>query len=83
LEQQFGPAFTPQLREAWITLYGTVQSEMMGAAGLANENVPPAAFSKVRFTALDEMGRPRGSEASCSVAGRPFMSRLHPKGRTG
>jgi hemoglobin-like flavoprotein len=40
LEQQFGAAFTPQLREAWITLYSTVQSEMMRAAGLANENGP-------------------------------------------
>jgi hypothetical protein len=39
LEQQFGAAFTPQLRESWITLYSTVQSEMMCAAGLANENV--------------------------------------------
>jgi hemoglobin-like flavoprotein len=34
LEQEFGAAFTPELREAWITLYRAVQSEMMRAAGL-------------------------------------------------
>jgi hemoglobin-like flavoprotein len=35
LEQQFGSAFTPQLREAWITLYDSVQREMMSAASRA------------------------------------------------
>ena len=34
LEQEFGAAFTPELKEAWITLYRAVQSEMMRAAGL-------------------------------------------------
>jgi len=32
LERQFGSAFTPQLREAWITLYDAVRDEMMRAA---------------------------------------------------
>ena len=32
LEQQFGSAFTPQLREAWITLYDAVRDEMLRAA---------------------------------------------------
>ena len=32
LEQQFGPEFTPELREAWITLYNAVRSEMIRAA---------------------------------------------------
>ena len=32
LEQQFGAAFTPELKKAWITLYDAVQSEMMRAA---------------------------------------------------
>jgi hemoglobin-like flavoprotein len=32
LQQQLGPAFTPDLREAWIALYDAVQSEMMRAA---------------------------------------------------
>ena len=31
LEQQFGPAFTPELKRAWIALYDAVQSEMMRA----------------------------------------------------
>ena len=31
LEQQFGVAFTPEMKEAWITLYGAVQSEMIRA----------------------------------------------------
>ena len=31
LQQQFGPAFTPELREAWSTLYDTIQSKMVGA----------------------------------------------------
>ena len=34
LEQQFGDAFTPELKEAWVTLYDAVQSEMMRAAKL-------------------------------------------------
>jgi hypothetical protein len=32
LEQQFGPAFTPELEQAWITLYDAAQSEMIRAA---------------------------------------------------
>ena len=32
LEQQFGPAFTPELKQAWVTLYDAVQSEMIRAA---------------------------------------------------
>ena len=31
LQQQFGPAFTPELREAWSTLYDTIQSKMVRA----------------------------------------------------
>jgi len=31
LEQQFGSAFTPELRAAWIALYDAVQSEMVRA----------------------------------------------------
>src|SRR5262245_46604388 len=31
-KQQFGPEFTPELREAWITLYNAVRSEMIRAA---------------------------------------------------
>jgi len=29
LEHQFGAAFPPELREAWITLYGAVRTEMI------------------------------------------------------
>ena len=32
LEQQLCPAFTPGLKQAWITLYDAVQSEMIRAA---------------------------------------------------
>jgi hemoglobin-like flavoprotein len=32
LERQFGAAFTPELREAWMTLYESVRSLMMAAA---------------------------------------------------
>jgi hemoglobin-like flavoprotein len=32
LEQQFGPQFTPELKESWIALYDIVQSEMKQAA---------------------------------------------------
>ena len=31
LQQHFGHAFTPELRQAWLELYGTVQSEMRAA----------------------------------------------------
>jgi hemoglobin-like flavoprotein len=33
LEQQFGAAFTPEMKEAWIELYDDVQREMMRAGG--------------------------------------------------
>ena len=36
LAMQFGPAFTPELREAWVELYRTVQKEMLTAANLKN-----------------------------------------------
>jgi hemoglobin-like flavoprotein len=32
LEQQFGAAFTPELKDAWIELYGKVQNEMLRVA---------------------------------------------------
>jgi hemoglobin-like flavoprotein len=32
LEKQFGAAFTPELKEAWIELYRNVQSEMLCVA---------------------------------------------------
>jgi hemoglobin-like flavoprotein len=31
LEEQFGPAFTPELRQAWVALYEIVQAEMISA----------------------------------------------------
>jgi hemoglobin-like flavoprotein len=31
LEQQFGAAFTPEMKEAWMKLYDTVQREMIHA----------------------------------------------------
>ena len=33
LEQQFGATFTAELRQAWIELYETVQTEMMSSPG--------------------------------------------------
>ena len=32
LAEQFGGAFTPELRQAWLTLYGAVEAEMLRAA---------------------------------------------------
>ena len=32
LQQQFGPAFTPEMKQAWIVLYDAIQAEMMRAA---------------------------------------------------
>jgi len=32
LQQQFGPAFTPEMQQAWIVLYDAIQTEMMVAA---------------------------------------------------
>jgi hypothetical protein len=32
LQQQLGPAFTAELRGAWIVLYAEVQAEMIRAA---------------------------------------------------
>ena len=38
LQQQFGPAFTPEMQQAWIVLYDAVQEEMMRAAKGAPED---------------------------------------------
>ena len=38
LQQQFGPAFTPQMQQAWTVLYDAVQEEMMRAAKGAPED---------------------------------------------
>jgi len=35
LEKQFGTAFTPKLKDAWIELYRNVQSEMLRVASIA------------------------------------------------
>lgn len=32
LQQQFGRAFTPEMEQAWIVLYDTIQTEMVRAA---------------------------------------------------
>jgi hemoglobin-like flavoprotein len=32
LQQQFGPAFTAEMQQAWIVLYDAIQAEMMRAA---------------------------------------------------
>jgi hemoglobin-like flavoprotein len=37
LEKQFGAAFTPELKQAWSTLYDTVQDEMLRGAELDTE----------------------------------------------
>lgn len=32
LERQLGPDFTPELRDAWVELYGEIEKEMLRAA---------------------------------------------------
>ncbi|MFL6822533.1 MAG: globin domain-containing protein [Xanthobacteraceae bacterium] len=32
LQRQFGPAFTPEMQQAWIVLYDAIQAEMIRAA---------------------------------------------------
>jgi len=43
LEQQFGTAFSPEMKEAWIKLYDEVQSEMIraGSSGARFRCRPP------------------------------------------
>jgi len=41
LEQQFGAAFTPEMKEAWIKLYDDVQREMMCAGLPGKDRVAP------------------------------------------
>jgi hemoglobin-like flavoprotein len=38
LQQQFGPAFTPEMQQAWIELYDAIQAEMMRAAKSKSED---------------------------------------------
>jgi hemoglobin-like flavoprotein len=45
LEQQFGAAFTPEMKEAWIKLYDDVQREMMRGGGISEDaGVDPGRF---------------------------------------
>jgi hemoglobin-like flavoprotein len=39
LEQQFGSAFTSEMREAWTTLYDAVQNEMIRAGIITNARI--------------------------------------------
>src|SRR5215470_11308737 len=38
LQQQSGPAFTPEMQQAWIVLYDAIQAEMTGAAKSKSEH---------------------------------------------
>jgi hypothetical protein len=38
LEQQFGTAFSPEMKEAWIKLYDEVQSEMIRAGSSGKQD---------------------------------------------
>jgi hemoglobin-like flavoprotein len=38
LQQQFSPAFTPEMQQAWTVLYDTVRAEMMRAAKSKSED---------------------------------------------
>ena len=38
LQRRFGSAFTPEMQQAWIVLYGAIQAEMMRAATSKSEN---------------------------------------------
>jgi hemoglobin-like flavoprotein len=38
LQQQLGPAFTPEVKHAWIVLYAAIQAEMMHVARLTGES---------------------------------------------
>jgi hemoglobin-like flavoprotein len=39
LQQQFGRAFTPEMEQAWIVLYDTIQTEMMRAGKIQSHSV--------------------------------------------
>jgi hemoglobin-like flavoprotein len=38
LRQQFGPAFTPEMQQAWVALYDAIQAEMMRPAKTKSED---------------------------------------------
>jgi hemoglobin-like flavoprotein len=40
LQQQLGPAFTPEMQQAWLVLYDAIQAEMMRAAKSKSEKIP-------------------------------------------
>jgi hypothetical protein len=70
LEQQFGPAFTPDLKQAWISLYEGVQSEMIRAAhkptcrwlpGRARWGLPTALFMLARHRSFAGHDAPRAA----------------------
>jgi hemoglobin-like flavoprotein len=44
LQQQLGPAFTPEMQQAWIVLYDAIQAEMMRAAKHLDEPTRSQSF---------------------------------------
>jgi hypothetical protein len=85
LEQQFGAAFTPEMKEAWIKLYDDVQREMM-RAGRTSEDADSEQFRSVvpQFDFLD-LSRDRCSAFSASfsycftsrsILALPFLSAI-------
>jgi hemoglobin-like flavoprotein len=52
LERQFGAAFTPEMKEAWIKLYDDVQYEMMRAALRKMRELPRAISESCRASSI-------------------------------
>src|SRR5438128_598584 len=65
LEQQFGAEFTPEMKDAWITLYDAVQSEMI-RAGLREMSDPMAVRRR-----LEQITAPLASAGSSCTWPRP------------
>jgi hypothetical protein len=65
LQQQFGPAFTPEMQQAWIVLYDAIQEEMMHAASKSEASLVAGAGACERVTTRDgTVGRSDATERS-------------------
>src|SRR5262249_21314221 len=64
LEQQFGAAFTPEMKEAWIKLYDDVQREMMRAGGISEDAGVDQRLVRIASPSI-ETSAPSPSHISC------------------
>src|SRR5262249_770916 len=67
LQRQFGPAFTPEMQQAWIVLYDAIQAEMMRAEKTRYRNRPALLPPLRGLGGADTMALSAGADMSAKA----------------